>query len=330
LAQAPRIGYNAGVPNQTTHGAARRIACLTLDIEADHHDLTPLRHYEALEHQPTWQWLLAFSQQRRLPWTAFIVGELLDTRPSLAARLAATGWELGLHSYCHDPGRADALDEIQRGKEAFRAAFGHDPAGYRAPVGKITPAGLARLRAEGFHYDASVFPTWHPGKSNHLAWPVQPFLVEPGQAAGPHPGPLPGEEGSGRAAVPHPGPLPEGEGSGRAASSLVEIPFAVLPRLRLIVSVSFVKLLGIPTYRLLLGRLGLLDVAVIDCHMHDLAPAPAAMGQLPRQWQLIYRRNQDEGRAVLTWLVEWLSAAGYEFGTVGAVAALVRQEESYA
>lgn len=302
LAQARWIGYNAAVSSRT----AQRIACLTLDVEADHHDLTPQRHYEALEHEPTWQWLLAFSRARQVPWSAFVVGELLDTRPGLAERLAATGWELGCHSYSHDPARADALEEIRQGKAAFRRAFGHDPAGYRAPVGRITPQGLARLHAEGFHYDASVFPTWHPGKANHLAWPTQPTLVD----------------AAGRWQVPS-------TVAGRAAaanSHLVEIPFAVLPRLRLIVSVSFVKLLGIGAYRLLLGRFGLPDVAVIDCHMHDLAPAPAAVRQLPPFWQAVYRRNQGRGREALTWLVDWLTAAGYIFRTVGEVAAQVCAE----
>lgn len=277
----------------------RRIACLTLDIEADYHDLVPQRHYQALEHEPTWHWLLTLSQQRKVPWTAFVVGELLEARPGLAERLLATGWELGLHSYSHDPRRADTLEEIRRGKAAFQAAFGCAPIGYRAPVGRITRQGLQRLQAEGFSYDASVFPTWHPGKANHLAWPLQPHSVRTGL---------------------------EDLDSRRP---LVEVPFAVIPGLRLIVSVSFVKLLGIASYRWLLRWFGLLPVAVIDCHLHDLAPAPAAYGQLPRFWRWVYRRNRDRGREALLWLLDWLTAAGYELRTVGEVAALVR-EASYA
>lgn len=297
LGRGATSGYNAPVLNQT------RIACLTLDVEADHHDLTPQRHYEALEHEPTWQWLIEFSRARGLPWTAFVVGELLESRPGLAERLAATGWELGLHSYSHDPRQPDTLEEIRRGKAAFRAAFGCDPVGYRAPVGRITPAGLVRLRAEGFQYDASVFPTWHPSKANRLAWPTQPTLVD----------------ADGR-------PVP-GDGKAEAAAAcLVEIPFAVLPRVRLIVSVSFLRLLGLRVYAPLLDRLGLGPVAVIDCHMHDLAPAPSAFAQLPRFWQGVYGRRQGQGPALLAWLVDWLAAAGYQFRTVGEVAALVRAE----
>lgn len=297
LGRGATSGYNAPVLNQT------RIACLTLDVEADHHDLTPQRHYEALEHEPTWQWLLEFSRARGLPWTVFVVGELLESRPGLAERLAATGWELGLHSYSHDPRQPDTLEEIRRGKAAFRAAFGRDPVGYRAPVGRITPAGLARLRAEGFQYDASVFPTWHPGKANRLAWPTQPTLVD---AAG--------------------RPVPRNGKAEATAACLVEVPFAVLPRVRLIVSVSFLRLLGLRVYAPLLDRLGLGPVAVIDCHMHDLAPAPSAFAQLPRFWQGVYSRRLGQGPSLLAWLVDWLAAAGYQFRTVGEVAALVRAE----
>lgn len=292
MARRPILGYNGGVDSQPPALISQRIACLTLDVEADHHDLTLRRHAQALEHQATWQWLLAFSRQHDLPWTVFVVGELLETHPGLAQRLAASGWELGLHSFSHDPRQPDTLHEIWRGKAAFRAAFGRDPAGYRAPVGNITPQGLQRLAAEGFTYDASVFPTWHPGKANHLAWPTQPYLVD-------------------------------------VEPALVEIPFAVIPRLRLIASVSFVKLLGMGAYRRLLSRFGLPTVAVIDCHMHDLAPAPDAYGELPFFWKQVYRRNRDQGQAALIWLVNWLAAAGYVFWTVGAVAGLLRQEAGH-
>ncbi len=270
----------------------RRIACLTLDVEADHHDLVPERHFEALDHEPTWQWLLEFSRARDLPWTAFVVGELLEQRAGLAQRLAAIGWELALHAYSHDANRPDTLDEIQRGKAAFRAAFGHDPAGYRAPLGKISPAGLRYLQVEGFRYDASLFPAWRPGTFNNLGRRIEPHLVS-------------AEDG-----------LPP----------VVEMPCAVLPHLRVIVSVSYIKLLGLPFYRLALPLVGLPEVAVIDCHFHDLAPAPAAYRQLPPFWKFVYWRNRGRGRSVLVWLVDWLTAAGYGFRKLADVAALFAGE----
>lgn len=273
----------------------RRIACLTLDVEADHHDLARGRFYQALDHDPSWEWLLRFSRGRGLPWTAFVVGELLEMRPDLAPRLAAAGWELGLHAYSHDPAQPDTLDEIQRGKAAFRAAFGHDPAGYRAPLGLLTLDGLRRLQAEGFRYDSSLFPAWRPGAFNHLSVPTMPFA------------PMEAD------------PLAAG------APRLIDAPCAVVPRLRVIVSVSYLRLLGLAFFRPALALFGLPDVAVIDCHMHDLAPAPAAYRQLPLFWKLVYRRNRGRGPALLTWLVDWLTQAGYEFTTVGAMTDWARE-----
>jgi hypothetical protein len=59
--------------------------------------------------------------------------------------------------------------------------------------------------------------------------------------------------------------------------------------------------------------------------MHDLAPAPAAYRQLPLFWKLVYRRNRGRGPALLTWLVDWLTQAGYEFTTVGAMTDWARE-----
>lgn len=263
-----------------------RIACLTLDVEADHHDLVPTAHFEALEHEPTWRWLEEFSRERALPWTAFVVGELLETRPRLAERLAATGWELALHSFSHQRGRPDTADEIRRGKAAFRVAFGYDPLGYRAPLGLITPEGLERLEAEGFRYDSSLFPAWRPGTFRNLDQPTEPFAVGP-------------------------------------SARMIELPCAVIRGLRVIVSVSYMRLLGLPFYRLTLPLFGLPDVAVIDCHFHDLAPAPSAYRQLPPFWKFVYGRNRGRGREMLTWLVDWLDRQGYRFMTLGEAATLL-------
>jgi peptidoglycan/xylan/chitin deacetylase (PgdA/CDA1 family) len=268
-----------------------RIACLTLDVEADHHDLVaPRRFTQALDDADMWAWLQHLSASQGIPITAFVVGELLAARPGLAARLAETCAEVGLHSYSHHPATADSLEEIQKGKAAYRAVFGHDPLGYRAPLGLITPAGWERLRAEGFAYDSSIYPSLRPGLGNGLGWPTKPWRL-----AGEPP--------------------------------LVELPLATLPRLRLILSVSYVKLLGVGLYRALLVIGGLPDVAVIDCHLHDLVFAAEAYRFLPPRWRAIYGRNRDGGRAALLWILQTLRARGYAFRTMAEAAALVRAQE---
>ena len=273
----------------------RRIACLTLDVEYDYHDLVAQRHSDALDHEPIWAWLTGLGRERGIPLTAFVVGELLEQRPDVAAKLAMTGWELGLHAYSHNPERTDTLDEIQRGKAAFRTAFGQNPSGYRAPLGKITPPGLQRLLAEGFLYDSSLFPAFRPGTFNNLRCPLEPHIVSPQNGNGP---------------------------------PLVEIPCAVLRGLRIIVSVSYMRLLGLPFYQMALPLLGLPDVVVIDCHLHDLAPSPAAVRQLPPFWRFVYQRNAGRGTLMLEWLIEYLTQRGYRFTSMEHVARLVLGEKA--
>jgi peptidoglycan/xylan/chitin deacetylase (PgdA/CDA1 family) len=265
-----------------------KIACLTLDVEADHHDLVaPRLLTQVLNDTETWAWLRRFSAARGVPITAFVVGELLETQAGLAARLTETCAEIGLHSFSHRPAMADSLEEIQRGKAAFRAAFGQDPTGYRAPLGLITQAGWERLRAEGFVYDSSIYPSLRPGLFNGLARPTEPWCL-----AGEPP--------------------------------LVELPLATLSRLRLILSTSYVKLLGSRLYRLLLTVGGLPAVAVIDCHLHDLTFAAEAYPFLPARWQVVYGRNRNGGRAALTWILDMLRARGYTFCTMAQAAMMVR------
>jgi peptidoglycan/xylan/chitin deacetylase (PgdA/CDA1 family) len=264
-----------------------KIACLTLDVEADHHDLVaPRRFTQVLQDAGTWAWLKQLSVTRGIPVTAFVVGQLLETTPDLAARLSETCAEIGLHSFSHEPATADSREEIQRGKAAFKAAFGRDPAGYRAPLGLITPEGWARLREEGFAYDSSIYPSVRPGVFNGVARPTEPWCV----AGDP---------------------------------VLVELPLATLPRLRLILSASYVKLLGPGIYRALLAAGGLPRVAVIDCHLHDLTFAAEAYPYLPARWKWVYGRNRGGGRAALTWILDTLQARGYTFGTMKQAAALV-------
>lgn len=265
-----------------------KIACLTLDVEADHHDLVAPRLFtQVLNEAETWAWLGHVSATRGVPITAFVVGELLETQPGLAARLAETCAEIGLHSYSHQAATADSLEEIQRGKAAFRAVFGQDPVGYRAPLGLITQAGWERLRAEGFAYDSSIYPSVRPGLFNGLARPTEPWCL-----AGEPP--------------------------------LVELPLATLPRLRLVLSASYVKLLGRGLYRSLLTVGGLPDVAVIDCHLHDLTFATEAYPFLPARWKVVYGCNRNGGRAALTWILDMLRARGYTFCTMAQAAAMVR------
>jgi peptidoglycan/xylan/chitin deacetylase (PgdA/CDA1 family) len=124
------------------------------------------------------------------------------------------GTDFHLHSYSHDLARPDAQEEIERGQAAFTSRFGRPAVGYRAPEGRISPEGLARLEAAGFLFDSSLFPS---------LWPHPRYFTKP--------------------RAPH---VPAGR-------SILEIPVSTLGPAHVIVSLSWMKLLGWGAYRRLLN-----------------------------------------------------------------------------
>lgn len=85
--------------------------------------------------------------------TFFLVGEQVERRPELAARIAREGHAIALHGHRHrnllriSP-RALAQD-LARGARVIEAASGKKPLLYRPPYGIFSPAGLALARRRG-------------------------------------------------------------------------------------------------------------------------------------------------------------------------------------
>jgi peptidoglycan/xylan/chitin deacetylase (PgdA/CDA1 family) len=99
--------------------------------------------------------------------TFFVVGADLEDdaegRAALAA-LARAGHELGSHSHTHPYdfvrlGAGAIADEIDRAHAAIAACAGTPPVGFRAPGYEISDDAMELLRARGYRYDSSVFPS---------------------------------------------------------------------------------------------------------------------------------------------------------------------------
>jgi peptidoglycan/xylan/chitin deacetylase (PgdA/CDA1 family) len=205
-------------------------ACVTLDLEPDHAGrLAPA--YTAWEKGRVGA-LLGVLGGHAAPLSAFVVGSALESGPAVIDQFLEAGTDFHLHSYSHDLSRPDAQEEIVRGQAAFAARFGRPAEGYRAPEGRISPEGLARLEAEGFLFDSSLFPS---------VWPHPRYFTKP--------------------RAPH---VPAGR-------SILEIPISTLGPARIIVSLSWMKLFGWSAYRRLLEG-PLPDPLVFDMHLHDLWP----------------------------------------------------------
>ena len=99
--------------------------------------------------------------------TFFVVGADLEDdaegRAALAA-LARGGHELASHTHTHPYdfvrlGAAAIADEIDRAHAAIAACAGEPPVGFRAPGYEISGDAIELLRARGYRYDSSVFPS---------------------------------------------------------------------------------------------------------------------------------------------------------------------------
>jgi polysaccharide deacetylase family protein (PEP-CTERM system associated) len=117
--------------------------------------------------------------------TFFVVGELAREHPTLVARIAAAGHEIGSHGHTHRPlfelDRDEFAVELDRSTDAIRGAIGTTPVGFRAPnfsVTQRTEWAIEILEAAGYRYDSSVFPVKTPMYGVKGA-PLGPYCPDP-------------------------------------------------------------------------------------------------------------------------------------------------------
>jgi peptidoglycan/xylan/chitin deacetylase (PgdA/CDA1 family) len=214
------------------------------------------------------------------PLSAFVVGRSIEQQPEGIAHLRRRCVEFHLHSYSHDLAEPDSAAELDAGMRVFESAFGARPRGYRAPEGRISEGGLTRLAERGFLFDSSVFPS---------AWPHPRYLRYP------------------RAAYRS------------APSGLLEMPIATAGSARILVTLSFIKLLGFPLYRRLIRPGNVPEPLVFDMHLHDLFVLPA-YEQLPAFLKVAYSRNRTEGFSLLRSILTLLRDSGYRFTSMSKAA----------
>jgi peptidoglycan/xylan/chitin deacetylase (PgdA/CDA1 family) len=89
----------------------------------------------------------------RLRAIFFLIGEQVERRPELAARIHAAGHVVALHGYRHRLQlrlrRLEAAADLERGSGVIEDAVGIRPLWHRPPYGIYSPSGLAAARASG-------------------------------------------------------------------------------------------------------------------------------------------------------------------------------------
>lgn len=250
--------------------------CLTLDLEDDWNIDEPGFDHLTLDRLVDF---VALVTDLKLPLSIFVVGRTLEQHPGAIHRLeSALDCEFHLHSYRHDPaGTQDLRTEVREGKRAFRAHFGTDPAGYRAPLGRISTDGFEILEQEGFTFDSSVFPSYRPGVYNNLDAPIRPFIPQ-------------------------------------NVSELIEVPIGATLYTRIPLGHSYLKLLGEPFLQYL-RVCPLPETIVYNVHLHDLYRT-ASHDQLPAAKRAIYARNMDRSEELLRDVIEIFRHRRYSPTTV--------------
>lgn len=83
----------------------------------------------------------------------FLVGEQVERRPDLVARIAAGGHLVALHAYRHRLqlrlGRSAASTDLERGMAVIEDAAGQKVRWHRPPYGIYSPSGLEAVRSAG-------------------------------------------------------------------------------------------------------------------------------------------------------------------------------------
>jgi peptidoglycan/xylan/chitin deacetylase (PgdA/CDA1 family) len=163
-----------------------------------------------------WPFLRDLLADHNATATFFVVGEVAEEHPEVIAEMAECGHEVASHTHTHrllsSLDTDTQLEELERSRDAIRAATGQEVVGFRAPAFDVPTGLFQRLYDAGYTYDSSIVPArWIPG------WYGGEYsMTAPGSTADIEP----------------------------ESKELGELPVSVMPRIRLPLSGAWTRLLG--------------------------------------------------------------------------------------
>lgn len=123
--------------------------------------------------------LLSLFAEKEIRGTFFILGWLARRYPALVRLIHQGRHEIGCHSYWHRfiyyQTPKQFRNDTRHAKQTLEDIIGVKVVSYRAPNFSITSASdwaLQVLAEEGFQFDSSIFPTYHP----RYGWPGIPAI----------------------------------------------------------------------------------------------------------------------------------------------------------
>jgi peptidoglycan/xylan/chitin deacetylase (PgdA/CDA1 family) len=257
---------------------SRKIACLTLDMEPDYGD--PEGHIRLLENPDYFERYTTIVNKHNAKVTMFTVTSLFERFDEHFDRLGKRiPLEYAAHSHSHDPSNGATRNEVENAAQFMKRINGKGLLGYRAPYGQMTKDGFGHLMDLGYQYDASVYTSVRPGKFGYanLHVPNSPFRIR------------------------------------RGDESLIEFPFTSLSRVRIVFSLSYIKLLGWGMYSIMWRVLGLPDITLALSHPHDFYFHQLAGFHAASLEKFALSRNAGRAFVYFDKAVAELKRQGYEF-----------------
>jgi hypothetical protein len=253
-----------------------KLACITLDFELDYGDR--IGEFNILEDNEKDLFDLAtLFSDFDIPISTFIRTDILTNYPKSLDVIKKIAKDYHCHSHTHNTKSFDSRIEISNSASTFKRYFGYKPVGYRAPQGVLYNKDIDFIKKCGFKFSASIFPSYRPGKFNNLSTPIDPFVYDNG---------------------------------------IMELPFAVIPKLRYTVSLSYLKLLGINMNKILFSMFGLPSVVVFDSHLHDYIVNEKSFSKLPPQLRIAWGKNKYLGIKYFSIFIELLRKKKYRLITM--------------
>lgn len=173
----PRQGPNSEGRRELSWPAPNTVY-LTLDLECDFGTALAKNTYEAVDHVDK---LVALLETTDAPLTCFVQTELLDKRPDAVETLRNCRTTIKFHPHSHthsERAESSVRQEIETSTDRYFEYFGRWPEGYRFPNGNVRDTDYRLLAAQGYEFDASVFPTWRPGHFNNTGSTTVPTYID--------------------------------------------------------------------------------------------------------------------------------------------------------
>ena len=134
----------------------------------------PLADHGLSRGREIWQEWLGLTKEWKFPGTTFCTARLAQCAPELLRETAARGHEIASHGWSHRPG-----DDLQllSSRTLLQEISGQGVDGFRSP--RLRKINKEEITQAGFRYDASLNPTWIPGRYDHRREPRRPFQIGP-------------------------------------------------------------------------------------------------------------------------------------------------------